>query len=303
MKQRKLFIGSLFIALLTITSCGEKTNMGLKKLSLGYIINGSEVPEKSPLTTSIVGVYDKKNQSICTGSLIASNIVLTAAHCVTKKTQDLKVIFSNNIDDAINIREQDVYLELVRSVSAVQFGPTWDPNDETKEDDTGDIALIKFKGDLPLNYKPAKFLNDATLLKKDQMVVLAGYGVSNVDLKSIDPKTYKKIDQAIEYGEVICSGDRKQNYGQCFEVETTGDGLLRVTKAPIASLTETEVRLNETKAGTCSGDSGGPAYLEINNELFLFGITSRGSELCNEVGVYTNALFYLPWINNTIKTM
>lgn len=293
----------IFTSLAGISSCSQKPQSTMLKMNKTYIINGTEVLEKSPIKSSIVGIYNTKERSICTGSLIENNIVLTAAHCVTKHTQDLKVIFSTDIDDAINIREQDVYQEVVRPTLAVKFGPTWDPNDDTKEIDTGDIALIKFKGNLPEGYKPAAFLADAKLLKRDQIVVLAGFGVSDVEIETIDPKTYKKLDQAIEYGDVICSGDRKNNYGDCFEVSTSGDGLLRMTKAPISSLSESEIRLNETKAGTCNGDSGGPAYLEIQGELYLFGITSRGSELCNEVGVYTNALFYLPWIKSTIATL
>lgn len=298
-----MFKNVVLIGVFFLQACGQKSPNETLHLSKTYIINGSEVQENSPINNSIVGIYNTKERSICTGSLIAHNIVLTAAHCVTPRIQELKIIFSIDIDDAINIREQDVYQEKVHSVLAVKFGPTWNPKDDTKEVDTGDIALIKFKGELPMNYKPAKFLTDAKLLKRDQTVVLAGYGVSHVDLNPIDPKTYKRIDQAIEFGEVVCSGDRKNNYGDCFEVTTSGDGLLRVTKAPISSLSESEIRLNETKAGTCNGDSGGPAYIEIMGEYFLFGITSRGSELCNEVGVYTNALFYLPWIKNSIASM
>lgn len=293
----------LFIAFILASGCGTKKSDTNQKITKSYIINGNEVLANAPINSSIVGIYNTKERSICTGSLIANNVVLTAAHCVTKNTQALKIIFSTDIDDAINIREQDVYQEQVRAVLAVKFGPTWDPKDETKEEDTGDIALIKFKGALPNHYKPATFLTDPKLLKKDQEVVLAGYGVSQVDLETIDPKNYKRIDQAIEFGDVVCSGDRKNNYGTCFEVTTSGDGLLRMTKAPIMSLSETEVRLNEKKAGTCSGDSGGPAYIEIQGEYYLFGITSRGSELCNEVGVYTNALYYLPWIRTSLTTL
>jgi secreted trypsin-like serine protease len=115
---------------------------------------------------------------------------------------------------------------------------------------------------------------DKSLLKRGTLVTVAGYGVSHVELEEMNPKKLspEKLAEAIDNGEVTCDG----KYNNCYEIVMTGDGKLRQGKAPISSVQETEVRLDETKAGTCSGDSGGPAYIEKDGVNYLFGITSRG---------------------------
>lgn len=292
----------ILISLVALISCSpEQTKKDAKILSTS-IMNGKSVDEKDSLASSVVGIYNTKEKFICTGSLITSNIVLTAAHCMPKRASDVKIVFATNIDYIMNTREMDILQEHALTATDFRVSPSWDPKNETVEIDTGDIAIIKFKGTVPAGYKPATFLPNKDDLKVGTMVTLAGYGVDSVEMTEIDPKKYRKLEEAIEFGDVFCSGDWK-NYGTCFEIERSGDGELRTTTAPISILYETEVRLNEKQAGTCNGDSGGPAYLLKDGVYYLFGVTSRGSELCNEVGVYTNALAWKTWIDETIKTL
>lgn len=291
------------LTILSLISCSKTSLTKQSKMIPSSIINGKAVESSDSINASVVGVYNIKEQSICTGSLITPNIVMTAAHCIPNNTQQIKIVFSTNIDDTITIREPDVLQEFVLPAIQFKVGPTWNPKDETTEIDTGDIALIKFKGTAPTGYKPAVFLKSSTDLKPGLLVTLAGYGVSTVDTEEIDPKKFRNIEQAIEYGDVFCSGSHRGNYGTCFKVERSGDGLLRFTTAPISFIYQTEVRLNEKNAGTCNGDSGGPAYILQDGVYYLFGITSRGSELCNEAGIYTNALSYKNWIDDSIKIL
>lgn len=287
----------LVLGLIALVSCTPQSQPGVELKKDAAIMGGSMVAENAAIASGIVGIYDTQDNSICTGSLISENLVLTAAHCATSKPSKLKIVFGVDIDATMSIREPDVQQELTRTVSAIQVHSSYKPEEqEEKETDWGDIAILKFPGKLPAGYKPVALLQDDSLLKKGFVVTLAGYGVSHIDLEPIDARKVRDIEEAIEYGEVICDDNLKN----CLKVDMSGDGELRQTTAPVSFLTETEVFLDESKGrGTCSGDSGGPAYVQKNGQYFLFGITSRGSQLCDSVGVYTNTVYYNNWIRET----
>ncbi len=282
-------------------SCGSSHRSEVDVEGGSGIIGGSEVAENSKLASGIVGIYDLENDAICTGSLIADNYILTAAHCVIGvKPHKLRLMFGLNIDELMGAREQDIVQTYTRSVKSYKVHPNYNPDDEDKEFDWADIAVIKFAGALPPGFKPVALLPDDSVLLRGVSVRLAGYGVSEVLTEPVDPKRIKNLDEALEYGEVVCDEDLKD----CLSVEMSGDGLLRETTAPISGVQETEVRLDESKGqGTCSGDSGGPAYVEYQGQMYLFGVTSRGSQLCDGVGVYTNAVYYKDWISAAMEKM
>ncbi|UXR65979.1 serine protease [Bdellovibrio bacteriovorus] len=292
----------LVLATIVLASCGLSNRPQISAKESAAIMGGTDVAESSTLASGIVGIYDLENNAICTGSLIAEGYVLTAAHCVWGiKPSKIRLIFGVDMDGLLNAREQDIVQTYTRSVSDYRVHSSYDPDtQEDNEFDWGDIALIKFRGTLPEGYKPVQLLPDDSILKRGLTVTVAGYGVSEVETEPVDARKVKNLDEALEYGEVICDDDLRN----CLKVEMSGDGLLRQTKAPIAAVQETEVRLDESKGhGTCAGDSGGPAYVEQNGKMYLFGVTSRGSALCDNTGVYTNAVYYKDWITQTMPKL
>lgn len=292
----------LALVAIVLASCGLSNRPQVESQDSAGIMGGTLVAEGSKVASGIVAIMDMQNNGICTGSIIAENYVLTAAHCVIGlKPGKIRLVFGVNADELMAAREQDIVQLYTRSVTDYKIHGSYKPEEqEDKETDYGDIALIKFRGDLPPGYKPVQMLKDDSVLRRGLKVHLAGYGVNDVVTEPVDARKVKNLDEALEYGEVICDEDLKH----CMTVEMFGDGILRETDAPISSVQETEVRLDESKGhGTCSGDSGGPAYVEQNGELYLFGVTSRGSALCDSVGVYTNAVYYADWIKSTMPKM
>lgn len=125
-------------------------------------------------------------------------------------------------------------------------------------DRLNDVALIALAKPAPAPYKPVAILAAAYQLTVGMPMLLAGYGVTN-DLTGKDTEALRKVT------------------------------------VPMAKILDQEaiVVTDQTKTtGACNGDSGGPAYLEKDGVLFVYGIT-RGphdnAPDCHHFGEYTYA--------------
>lgn len=150
--------------------------------------------------------------------------------------------------------------------------------------DQDDIAVLKLKTPAPTHYQIIPMLEEVSWLKNGVTLIQAGYG-RNV-LK--DP-TFGK----------------------------NGTGTLRQISQKIvnAHFGQREFLMSITGGGACSGDSGGPAYLSIDGQLYLAGITSRMSDnnrvmengkeeyYCTKDMIYTLVPSQLTWIRVQIEAM
>ena len=293
--------------LLVLSACSADRNSS-KKLTLtsqknAGIIGGKYVPEKSSIAASTVGIYDSENEFACTGTLLTTNIVITAAHCAETKPANLKIIFGSELSATLNAREVDVQMALVRKASAVKVHPNW-KNDESQPNEWHDIALIKFQGSLPQGYQPANVLADPTLLTKGTTITMAGYGATHARVTNINEKKFPNLNKAVASGEIVCEVDEDDLDQHCYKIDFEGDDDLLMTTATIESQSPSEIRSDESHGhGTCVGDSGGPAFVLSGGDYYFFGITSRGSYACDGYGVYTNALYFKNWIDENIMLL
>ncbi len=289
-------------AALTLTACSAPKSNSVVLTPSDSIIGGEDVVAGSEINTSIVGIYDHKIGAICTASLLPDNVVLTAAHCLGDDPSKMFIVFAADMFKILESQDETVVRNAVRQVTSFKAHPFWNPLVEgtSKQWEWNDIALIKFKGNVPAGYKPATFLADAKALSTGNTVTLAGYGVSQVKINKVDPKTIEDLDKAIEEGDVMCS----PNKVNCVRMESSGDGVLRSVEVKIAQNMPTEVVVDQRRGkGSCSGDSGGPAYVVKDDKFYLWGITSRGDASCDVNGIYTNALTYLDWIAKASANM
>lgn len=278
------------------------SNQTGSNVSVG-IIGGKYVAENSVIGASTIGIYNIEDESACTGTLISENVVITAAHCITTKPQNLRIIFGNELSATLNTREPDIQNEFVRRATATIIHPFY-TGDEEKPSEWNDIALIQFVGKLPPGYKIVQMLSDESMLKMGTVVTMAGYGVTRVQVTNVNEKKIPNLEKAIASGDIACDEPEIGEKQKCYKIEFQGDDDLLMTTAILESLLPSEIRLDESHGhGTCVGDSGGPAFIETQGQYYFFGITSRGSYACDSHGIYTNALFYKTWIDDSIKLL
>ena len=78
--------------------------------------------------------------------------------------------------------------------------------------------------------------------------------------------------------------------------QSEDSGLKRSVNVPISSFEEDGFRYTQPNTGTCFGDSGGPAFLEVDGTLKVIGVTSWGDQDCAEFGVNTRTDLYTEFI-------
>jgi secreted trypsin-like serine protease len=274
LKLKQLLLKGLVISLrtLTLSLLGLLVGCGLPKNDeapspTNAIIGGIEVSERDRtiqnITSSIVAVYDEETGEFCTGTLVAPNIVLTAAHCIDTDTRSLQIIFGQNV--RLNYRNR-------LPVDKVEVSPYWS-SWRHEEKNLADIALVRFVGNTPAGYRPAKILKTLEVLTRDARVVIGGYGISDA-------------------------------------TKDSGGGVLRLAQLRIndGAFSESEATVDQRhNTGACRGDSGGPAFIEINKQLYLWGLVGRGVEdhqrACDKFAAITKVSFHQTWMNRMIERL
>ena len=253
-----------------------------------HIVGGAKGTADYQQQNGIVGLLivtknelGEQSMSICTGTLIAKNIVLTAAHCVANpRITKIAAVFKTDAETATKAD--------LRFGQTSMIHPGYNPI-KRSNGSNDDIALVKLQSDAPANFKFANLpnsINSVDLLLNTK-VTLAGYGVTN----SIVNKSV--ID--------------KNGHEDIIPLKSVGSGTLRkVDNIPIVAISpdKKEILLQQSKSrGACHGDSGGPAFTHLmNGTAIQVGLTSRATNLlgnCNEGAIYTSVAAYLPWINAT----
>jgi secreted trypsin-like serine protease len=255
----------LFASLSLLAACSQQPTAAIQTHESNTgIVGGDDVSPSSNVGRSTVAVYDAKVGAICTGTLVAPTLVLTAAHCVRSDISKLIVVFAPKI--------KGVNKELVRKAIGAVPHPLY--AEETPFRDAHDIALVRFAGSAPEGYQTVPLLADYSLIRKGGQIRVAGYGL---------------------------------NWTWGLQL---GAGKLRTTVLQVddPNFSATEFTLNQSiRRGVCSGDSGGPAYIEgRDGSLLVAGVVSRGDALptplipkCFILSVFTRVDAYAPWIAQT----
>ncbi len=201
--------------------------------------------------TSVVAIsssFKPKNNIFCSGTLIAPDVVLTAAHCLDEAN-----FFAANFDE---YEPGDIEVGFGFSKKTLSFQNVADVEIIPSYDRSGlgidDLGLIRLTNDAPSGYDVIEALPFSLALDPvgdvGETVDFAGFG-SN-DLAGV-------------------------RFGSKLNVDGEIDAVLATT-----------VEYDQNAGGPCGGDSGGPMFIDRSGTMYVAGVTSWGSGNCDGFGAF-----------------
>lgn len=245
------------------------------------IIGGVEADQPYPFMVSFQTERNgDPNSHRCSGTLIAKNWLVTAAHCVTEEGEGdepykFKDFTPYHLQIGSNDRTKGTIAKIKRAVVAPGYQANWD-----KEPWLGrDIALVQLDRNVP--HKPVRLATRLTRPGTPAREVGWGYTsvgdvgdptklpvmLRQLDTKVISPKTPTCVSWEGDETGAIRDGDL------CVE---NPDGW----------------------RGTCNGDSGAPLLTKVAGQWRAEGIDSRvtGPHCGASPDIYTSIGAYRSWI-------
>ncbi|XP_070497333.1 venom protease-like [Chironomus tepperi] len=228
-----------------------------------------------------IGYDEKKLNKFkfeCGGSLIADDIVLTAAHCVHRKGTRPMMVRMGRTSLDLNDEDDESKVQDIK-IKAIEIHPYY-----SAQRKHNDIAIIK----LEKPFSPSDSVGTICLSSRDSDApkdfIVTGFGSISTDRKILSDWLLKgKIS---EYPHDKCKSDY-----QISSIKT-----LQIIDSQLCALSDKGV-------DTCKGDSGGPVFYEKNNICYLYGITANGLGCgAPEIpSVYTKVTKYLDWIEEVMN--
>ena len=273
-----LLLGSLIFGSLVNSRRAQAITYGFVDSNNTYSNVGAFIV-KSPTTGQIF--------PICSGTMITSDVFLTASHCTIFFQQDLApsgFMAYVSLDTSIPFGDLTSNATTLFPVSEV----VTNPNYSQAQGDSGDIgALIlqsNVNGVTPATLPTCGLLDQLRAHNglKDAVFTAVGYGVQN-----------RVVGGGVPFFQDVNPIPRMYAFSS---FNSLNKGYIRLSQNPATG-----------NGGTCFGDSGGPDFMNLNGQLILAAITITGDSVCRSTNVdyrldTTSAQGFLAYVNAAFGT-
>ncbi|KAF9422949.1 hypothetical protein HW555_001492 [Spodoptera exigua] len=243
----------------------EETSPSAQRIVGGSVTDISNVPYQAGLVIQVFVIF----QSVCGGSIISHNRIVTAAHCnwdgsVTANSFTV-VLGSNTLfSGGVRIVTRDVVMH-----------PNWNPSNAANDVAVLRISSVSFNNVIQPIALPSG--NELSNNFVNWNALASGYGLtadggnigSTQRVSSVTLPIITNDECAGVYGPWVHSTN----------ICTSGAG----------------------GKGTCGGDSGGPLVVDSNNRKILIGVTSFGAAAGCQVGLpaaFARVTSYVSWLQS-----
>jgi hypothetical protein len=235
--------------------------LGLLNVTAVAMVGGAAEVRGTGAGRHIVMIISTR-ASLCTGTLLARDLVLTGGHCVAPAAT-YRVLTPGMTPPGLPVKR-------------IAIHPRYSPKDYASGRVTADMALIKLEQPLPAEFAPVPLAPTRIVSPGDRFTV-AGYG-------------------ATAYG-----GDTGIGTPRVAALVATGKpGNLQIR------LVDPATRETHAGLGACTGDSGGPAFVQEHNAYAVIGVVSwttggPGAEGCGGLTGVTPLWLYRGWVIDTAR--